>query len=74
MFAGERSTTGLGDAVAQLVEKKYSGLVRRFVYSPSVKYQLVLKTQHVLAASIKYTVGGANAKSDIASELIITNR
>lgn len=41
-------TTGLGDAVAQIVEKKKPGLVRRFVYSVDVKYQLVLKAQHVI--------------------------
>ncbi len=41
-------TTGLGEAVAQLVEKKKPGLVRRFVYSPDVKYQMVLKAQHVI--------------------------
>lgn len=41
-------TTGLGDAVAQLVEKSKPGLVRRFIYSTDVKYQLVIKTQHVI--------------------------
>lgn len=39
--------TGLGGAVAELVSKFFPN-VRRFQYSPEVKYQLVLKTQNVI--------------------------
>lgn len=41
-------TTGLGDAVAQLVDKRKPGLVKRFTYSVDSKYKLVIKAQHVI--------------------------
>lgn len=41
-------TTGLGESVAQIVEKQKPGLVKRFVYSADVKYQLVLKAQNII--------------------------
>lgn len=40
--------TGLGESVAQIVEKQKPGLVKRFIYSADVKYQMVLKTQSVI--------------------------
>ncbi|WP_459542213.1 phage terminase large subunit family protein, partial [Cellvibrio mixtus] len=40
--------TGLGESVAQIVEKQKPGIVRRFVYSADVKYQMVLKAQNVI--------------------------
>lgn len=41
-------STGLGESVAQIVDKQKPGLVRRFVYSADVKYQMVLKTQSII--------------------------
>lgn len=40
-------TTGLGEAVAELVAKWFPKVVR-FQYSPEVKARLVLKTQHII--------------------------
>lgn len=41
-------TTGVGSAVAELVEKKHPGKVKRFNYNLENKYRLVLKAQHVI--------------------------
>jgi uncharacterized protein YjcR len=40
--------TGIGDSVAHLVEVKKPGLVKRHIYSPDVKYRMILKAQNVI--------------------------
>lgn len=62
--------TGLGDAVAQLVEKEFHN-VYRFQYSPEVKSRLVLKTQHVIDRNrLEFDAG----RTDIAQSFMAIRR
>lgn len=62
--------TGMGEAVAQLVEKKFPG-VQRFLYSPEVKARMVLQAQHIVSKGrLQFDAG----RTDIAQSFMAIRR
>lgn len=62
--------TGIGEAVAQLVEKKFP-FITRFSYSPEVKARMVLQAQHIIdKGRLQFDAG----RSDIAQSFMAIRR